>query len=47
MGKPRMYGYYKPFTPNSKADRRKGKPFKKGSVKVEMPQLRKPQDGNH
>lgn len=35
MGKPRMYGYYKPCVPNSKADQRRNKPFvhKKGKVK--------------
>lgn len=37
MGKPRMYGYYKPCVPNNKADQRRNKPFmgahKKGKVK--------------
>ena len=34
MGKPKMLGYYKPYTPNSKADQRKGKTFgKKGKSK--------------
>lgn len=37
MGKPRMYGMNKPFTPNSKADRKRNKPFtgahKKGKGK--------------
>lgn len=39
MGKARMYGMYKPFTPNSKADRKRNKPFtgvhkKKGKAKI-------------
>ena len=33
MGKPRMIGMIKPYTPNSKADRRRKNPFKKGKVK--------------
>lgn len=37
MGKARMYGMYKPFTQNSKADRKRNKPFtgknKKGKAK--------------
>ena len=34
MGKPRMYGMNKPFTPNSRADRKKANPFnKKGKGK--------------
>lgn len=35
MGKPRLYGYFKPCVPNNKADQRKNKPFihKKGKVK--------------
>lgn len=37
MGKPRLYGYYKPCVPNSKADQRRNKPtmgvHKKGKVK--------------
>lgn len=37
MGKARMYGMYKPFIPNSKADRKRNKPFqgaqKKGKAK--------------
>jgi hypothetical protein len=32
MGKPRMIGMSKPYTPNSKADRKKIK-FKKGKKK--------------
>jgi hypothetical protein len=30
MGKPRIIGSIKPYVPNSKADRRRNKPFKKG-----------------
>lgn len=37
MGKPKMIGMFKPYTPNSKADRRRKKPFtgaqKKGNAK--------------
>lgn len=33
MGKPKMYGYYKPCLPNNKADQRRNKPFKKGKKK--------------
>ena len=37
MAKPRMYGYFKPCVPNSKADQRRNKPFrgaqKKGKSK--------------
>lgn len=38
MAKPRICGMYKPFTPNSKADRKRNKPFtgvqmKKGKAK--------------
>lgn len=28
MGKARMYGMNKPFTPNSKADQKRNRPFK-------------------
>lgn len=28
MGKARMYGMNKPFTPNNKADRKRNNPFK-------------------
>lgn len=38
MGKARMYGMYKPFTPNNKADRKRNKTFtgvhKKGKAKI-------------
>ena len=27
MSKPKMLGYYKPYTPNSKVDRKRSKPF--------------------
>ena len=27
MSKPKMLGYYKPYVPNSKADRKRTKPF--------------------
>lgn len=36
MSKPKMLGYYKPYVPNSKADRKRTKPFgtnKKGKKK--------------
>lgn len=37
MGKPRMIGMIKPYTPNSKADQKRNKPFvgvhKKGKAK--------------
>lgn len=36
MGKPKMYGMTKPFTPNSKMDQKRNKPFgahKKGKKK--------------
>lgn len=33
MAKPKMYGMNKTFIPNSKADRKRNKPFKKGKTK--------------
>ena len=33
MGKAKMYGMNKAFVPNSKADRKRNKPFKKGKAK--------------
>lgn len=36
MGKPKMMGMFKPYTPNSKADQKRHKPFgvhKKGKAK--------------
>lgn len=36
MGKAKMYGMFKPYTPNSKADQKRNKPFvthKKGTGK--------------
>jgi hypothetical protein len=37
MGKPKMYGMFKPYIPNSKADQKRNKPFrgaqKKGKAK--------------
>jgi len=33
MGKAKMIGAFKPFVPNSKADPKRNKPFKKGKGK--------------
>ena len=33
MGKPRIIGAFKPYTPNAKADRRRTRQFKKGKKK--------------
>lgn len=33
MAKPKMYGMFKAYTPNSKANKKKNNPFKKGKKK--------------